>query len=101
VVTGHDREEVGLLIFPSPAAKDMDAAARAQHIRHAMQAMRADGAGSSQAPTRALVLDEPPNADAGEITDKGYLNQRAVLTRRASDVIALYSPVLDARVVRL
>jgi feruloyl-CoA synthase len=37
------------------------------------------------------VLAEPPSADAGEITDKGYINQRAVLTRRAADVQALYA----------
>jgi len=40
---------------------------------------------------RALVLREPPLADAGEITDKGYVNQSAVLKRRAADVAALYA----------
>jgi len=59
------------------------------------------GGGSSQTPTRAIVLDEPPSVDAGEITDKGYVNQRAVLERRASDVIALYSDIPDPRVVRI
>jgi len=44
-----------------------------------------------QSPARAVLLDEPPNADAGEITDKGYLNQRAVLQRRADLVAALYA----------
>jgi len=101
VVTGHDREDVGLLIFPTPQAKDLDAGALAQRIRDGLLAMRAEGAGSSQAPTRALLLAEPPNADAGEITDKGYLNQRAVLERRASEVMALYGPVADARVIRI
>jgi feruloyl-CoA synthase len=47
------------------------------------------------------LLSEPPNADAGEITDKGYLNQRRVLERRAADVLALYAPVADPRVVRV
>ena len=36
-------------------------------------------------------MDEPPNIDAGEITDKGYINQRAVLNRRANLVEKLYS----------
>jgi feruloyl-CoA synthase len=36
------------------------------------------------------VLAEPPSADAGEITDKGYVNQRAVLQRRAELVARLY-----------
>jgi feruloyl-CoA synthase len=52
--------------------------------------LRNDGGGSSQAPARALVLKEPPSVDAGEITDKGYINQAAVLERRASDVQALH-----------
>jgi len=101
VVTGHDREEVGLLVFASPAAAAMSDEARARRLRDALLALRAEGGGSSQAPTRALLLAEPPNADAGEITDKGYVNQRAVLERRAGDVLALYAPVADPRVVRL
>jgi len=101
VVTGHDREEVGLLVFPSPAAQSMPPEEQARCLHEGLLAMRASGGGSSQSPTRALLLREPPSADAGEITDKGYVNQRAVLTRRAGDVLALYSPVQDARVVRV
>jgi feruloyl-CoA synthase len=40
---------------------------------------------------RCLMLIDPPSIDAGEITDKGYLNQRAVLTQRAELVEALYA----------
>jgi feruloyl-CoA synthase len=40
---------------------------------------------------RALVLAEPPSIDANEITDKGYINQRAVLERRAALVERLYA----------
>jgi feruloyl-CoA synthase len=101
VVAGHDREEIGLLVFPSPAAAAMSAEQITQRLRDGLVAMAASGGGSSQTPTRALLLAEPPSADAGEITDKGYINQRAVLTRRASDVLALYAPVKDARVVRV
>jgi feruloyl-CoA synthase len=46
-----------------------------------------------------MLLEEPPNADAGEITDKGYVNQRAVLTRRAEEVALLYSALPHARVI--
>jgi feruloyl-CoA synthase len=101
VVTGHDREEVGLLVFATPQAKELGPDAITQRIRDGLLALRAQGGGSSQSPTRACVLTEPPNADAGEITDKGYLNQRAVLARRADDVLALYAPVADPRVVRI
>ncbi|MFZ5547114.1 MAG: feruloyl-CoA synthase [Pseudomonadota bacterium] len=101
VVTGHDREEVGLLVFPSPAAKALDANERANQVRAALAALRAEGGGSSQSPTRALLLVEPPNADAGEITDKGYINQRAVLARRAEQVLALYSEAPHPDLIRL
>jgi feruloyl-CoA synthase len=101
VVTGHDREEVGLLVFPSPAAAAMSGEEKSRRLREGLVAMATAGGGSSQTPTRALLLAEPPSADAGEITDKGYINQRAVLARRASDVLALYSPVKDAQVVRV
>ncbi|MBL0422367.1 feruloyl-CoA synthase [Ramlibacter sp. AW1] len=90
VVTGHDRADVGVLVFPTPAAGALDAAELSGRIAAALKRLREEGGGSSQCPARALVLTEPPNADAGEITDKGYINQRAVLTRRAADVQALH-----------
>jgi feruloyl-CoA synthase len=40
---------------------------------------------------RLILLEEPPSIDANEITDKGSINQRAVLTRRASEVEALHA----------
>jgi feruloyl-CoA synthase len=49
------------------------------------------GSSSSSCPTRLLVLAEPPSIDANEITDKGYINQRAVLERRAALVDKLYA----------
>lgn len=91
VITGHDRDEVGVLIFPTPQAVALPAGELAAKVTSALKALRADGAGSSQAPARALVLQDPPSADASEITDKGYINQSAVLKRRAADVQALYA----------
>ena len=98
VVTGHERDEIGVLVFPSAAAAARPADELAARIRAGLAALRAEG-GSSQAPARALVLAEPLSADAGEITDKGYVSQRAVLARRAADVFALYSQPRDARVI--
>ncbi|WP_293996056.1 feruloyl-CoA synthase [Sphaerotilus sp.] len=92
VITGHEREEIGLLVFPTPQAKALPRAELEVHLRAGLKAMKAEGGGSSQTPVCALVLDEPPSVDAGEITDKGYLNQRAVLTRRADAVAALHGP---------
>ena len=100
VIAGHDRGEVGVLLFPSPAAKDLPAAELAERTRTALASLRAEGGGSSQTPVRALWLAEPPNADAGEITDKGYINQGAVLRRRAAEVEALYAAAPEPRVIR-
>ncbi len=87
VITGHDRDVVGALVFLSPAAKD-PATAR-EKIRDALKKLAQEG-GSSTHPVRALVVTEPPSIDANEITDKGYMNQRAVLERRAALVEKLY-----------
>ena len=46
-----------------------------------------------------LVLAEPPSIDANEITDKGYINQRAVLERRAAAVERLYAAPTASEVV--
>jgi feruloyl-CoA synthase len=90
VVTGHDREEIGLLLFPTPAAKALAPETLHEHLHGALKAMASHSHGSAQRVTGVLVLAEPPSVDAGEITDKGYLNQRAVLARRADAVAALY-----------
>jgi len=53
--------------------------------------LQREGPASSTHATGALLLSEPPCIDAGEITDKGYINQRAVLARRKELVEALYT----------
>ena len=55
--------------------------------------------GSSTRFARALVLDEPPSIDANEITDKGYLNQRAVVERRAAEIDRLYADAPGPEVI--
>jgi feruloyl-CoA synthase len=93
VITGHDRDEIGALLFLNPAAIDalgLDHAALRDKLRQALVELRAASTGSSTAPARLLILEEPPSVD-GEITDKGYINQRATLTRRAALVDELYA----------
>jgi feruloyl-CoA synthase len=90
VITGHDRDEVGALIFPSAHGAALAPEELQSRIKVALQSLKSGGGGSSQVPVRALVLADPPSAEGGEITDKGYINQRAVLTRRAAQVLALY-----------
>ena len=89
VITGHDRDEVGALVFLAPGAKDP-----VEKIRAALKKLQQEG-GSSTYPARALIMTEPPSIDANEITDKGYMNQRAVLERRARLVDKLYSTDSD------
>jgi len=98
VVTGHDRSEIGVLVFLSEAARKLPSAELADKVRAALRALRAEGGGSSQVPTRALLLPDAPSMATGEITDKGYVNQRLVLQRRAAEVAALYSDD-DPRVI--
>jgi len=90
VITGHDRNEVGALVFLSPGSKDMSHAAVASRLSGVLKKLAEDG-GSSTYPARLLVMTEPPSIDANEITDKGYMNQRAVLERRAALVEKLYA----------
>jgi feruloyl-CoA synthase len=89
VITGHDRDEIGALVFLSPAAKALgfnDLKNRLQKILESH-----DKEPSSTRVTRLMVMSEPPSIDANEITDKGYMNQRAVLERRSALVEKMYS----------
>ncbi|MGY3486827.1 feruloyl-CoA synthase [Bradyrhizobium sp. USDA 4011] len=103
VVAGHGRDEVRFLVFPNLAAcrslAGLPESAGAQEvighpavrsaIGQGLARLKAQGGHSSGHATRALLLAEPASVDGGEITDKGYINQRAVLTRRTAAVAVL------------
>ncbi|WP_454616286.1 feruloyl-CoA synthase [Bradyrhizobium cenepequi] len=103
VVTGHGGDEVRFLVFPNIAACRAhaglpDSTEVADLIGHeairgaiaqGLARLKAQSGNSSGHATRALLLAEPASVDGGEITDKGYINQRAVLTRRAGAVAML------------
>jgi feruloyl-CoA synthase len=106
VICGHDREHVGLLGFPNIAAcRDLadDRGAKLTTaellghpavvgaLRDGLAKMNAEGKGSSVQVRRALLMAEPPSVDNHEITDKGYINQRATLERRRALVDKLYA----------
>ena len=101
VVTGHDRHSIGVLVFLTEAARQRPAEEVREHVQAGLRALKAEGGGSSQVPSVALILPDPPNMAAGEITDKAYLNQRLTLQRRAADVEALYATPADARVIKV
>jgi len=103
VVAGHDREALGILAWPHVAAGrricgddrlEVDAlvksAALRSHVEAAITAHNRAHPQSSTRIARVLLLTMPPRIDGGEITDKGYINQRAVLERRAADVERLF-----------
>jgi len=86
-ITGHDRSEIGALVFLTPKATELSPEAVRAWLSGALKKLQG---GSSMRPTRLLVMTEPPSIDANEITDKGYMNQRAVLERRSEQVEKLY-----------
>ena len=104
VVAGHDRDYLSLLLWPNVAAckaafrLDDEATAddvvnfpELQHqIVERLRLHNAEHTGRSERIGRVMLMTEPPSIDAGEITDKGYVNQRATLERRAELVQALY-----------
>ncbi|HYL04952.1 MAG TPA: feruloyl-CoA synthase [Thermoanaerobaculia bacterium] len=117
VVTGHGRAEIGLLVFPNPAgcrslcrgtAPDapLEELIRRPEVRRRLRAGLAAHNAANPASSRrigaALLLAEPPSIDAGEITDKGYVNQSAVLAGRAALVERLHGAEAgtDAELIR-
>jgi feruloyl-CoA synthase len=105
VVCGEGRDHVGLLGFPNFAACRRVAGDEAMKlsneelIRHpAVVATVRDGlarmnevGGSSMQVRRVLLMTEAPSVDGNEMTDKGYINQRATLERRKALVEKLYA----------
>ncbi len=116
VIAGADRDEIAALVFPEleacrglcgaiPAdAKPGDILAYAavrQHFARLLGKLAASSPGSSTRICRLLLLEEPPSLDIGEMTDKGSINQRAVLRHRAALVEELYAATPSARVIAL
>jgi len=104
VIAGINRNEIGVLFFmrmdacrtftdlPANAPVHIvlgDSRLRA-FLQRLVDTLQSRGTGSATRVARALVLAEPPSIDRGEITDKGSINQRAVLTHRDADVVRMY-----------
>jgi len=115
VIAGHDRDFVTVLVFPamdacrelaelpptaSPADTIANTAVRSK-FQSLLNELAAEATGSSQRIARAILMPEPPSIDAHEVTDKGSLNQGAVLKNRAALVVDLYSPRPSARVISI
>ncbi len=105
VITGHDRNELGMLVFLLPSARTLarDAGNQAsladlaadpgvrQWAQTMLDTLAARSASSSQRIVRAMIMGEPASMELGEMTDKGSINQRNVLKTRAALVERLYA----------
>ena len=98
VICGHDRDAIGLFIFPRPDQVHGDNTSDGAVIDPALQAqieerlrdMAKAATGSAKRISRALILAEPPSLKDAEVTDKGSLNVRKIMTRRATLLERLY-----------
>ncbi len=108
VITGLNMHEVGAMVFPSaaacralsglPADAAMDAvltsAPVVAHFQEVLNTLAKTATGSANRIAKLCLLSEPPSLDRGEVTDKGSINQRAVLACRSAMVDALHSATL-------
>ena len=114
VIAGVDRDEIGALAFPDidgcraacgDLADTADLGAIVAHprlveeVRQRLHEFAAAGTGASNRLARLMLLDRPPSLDRSEITDKGSINQRAVLADRADLVEELYRRPTSRRVI--
>ncbi|MGC1255923.1 MAG: hypothetical protein WA867_10230, partial [Candidatus Acidiferrales bacterium] len=116
VIAGHDRDFIAALIFPdssacaelcvdcaagaTPAVVLRNNAVRAE-FQSRLEQFAAESTGSSNRIVRAILCEEAPSLDAGEITDKGSFNQGNVLDRRAALVEQLYLAEPPLHVLRI
>jgi feruloyl-CoA synthase len=116
VITGHDRNFLGMMLVPNLeacralASSLSPGATSAETLRHdsvtakfvsLLDSFAAQATGNSNRVERAILLEEPPSLDGGEITDKGSLNQRVILERRAALVEEIYARSPSPRVLRI
>jgi feruloyl-CoA synthase len=115
VIAGINRDEVSAIVIldldgcrlinPALPPDDLAAAAADRPVRDAFRerftGFLATSTGSSTRITRAILLDSPLSIDRGEVTDKGSINQRAVLDHRSRAIDELYSPTPGAHVITL
>ena len=113
VFAGADRDDIAALIFPDIEAcrrlgglgpdASLSAIVQAPAVRtifvELLAKLAAVSPGSSTRVERAVLMAEPPSMDKGEMTDKGSINQRAVLKNRDALVDELYSLPLSSRVI--
>ncbi|WP_309604553.1 feruloyl-CoA synthase [Phenylobacterium sp.] len=88
VVCGEGRQAIGLLLYPNPTLPRAQIEAA---VRAGLASFNAAARGAGGRVARALVLADPPDAAAGEITDKGYIAQSLARSHRAADIARLFA----------
>ena len=102
VIGGHDREYVVALIFPNRArCEGMEAGELQRLVSRKLEEFAAAHPGTSTAVRRAAILDEAPAIDAQELTEKGSVNQNAVLRNRGAIVERLFAGGPDASIIEI
>ncbi|HXF89153.1 MAG TPA: feruloyl-CoA synthase [Xanthobacteraceae bacterium] len=116
VISGPDRDAIGILVFPNldacrrfatnlrtdaPADTILNNSGVREAIRERLVALAKLSTGGSNRVCRAMLLIEPPSLDAGEITDKGSINQRMVLRQRAALVERLHATPPSPEVIAI
>lgn len=96
VLTGVNGHEVGALIFPTAAARTLQSELVAAHFQKLVNDLALTATGSANRIARLHVMHEPPSIDKGEVTDKGSINQSAVLAHRSELVQALHLDEIQA-----
>ncbi len=94
------RKLAGIAADAPPGAVLADAGV-CEEFKKRLNALARQSAGGSTRICRIVLMAEPPSLDAGEATDKGSINQRAVLTRRAAVVEELYADQPSANVIAI
>ena len=97
VIAGHDRRELVALIIPRAGTPNTPELRNA--CRQVIDEVLASGTGASTVIARVALLTDPLSMDDGEITDKGSINQRAVLEARAALVGDLYADPAPAHII--
>ncbi|MDP1686523.1 feruloyl-CoA synthase [Hydrogenophaga sp.] len=109
VITGLDMKEVGAMVFPTPLVRTLsglgadasmhdvlNSAPVLAHFQRVVTELAKTSTGSASRIARLCLLADPPTIDRGEVTDKGSINQRAVLAHRAETVRHLHDGTLHA-----
>ncbi|PLX40831.1 MAG: feruloyl-CoA synthase [Deltaproteobacteria bacterium] len=112
VITGHNQDFIGIMVWPNldecrclapECGDDPEKLIRSEAVKNAIREKllerNQEQKGSSTRILRMVILSEPPSLDASEITDKGYINQRAVLENRHEIVAEIYEETPTDRVI--